>query len=295
MRKTVSTVAALAVAGVVLSGCAREVAGAPVTDVGAAGAVTITGGGTQITPAKVSSVTCAPVRPLTDDAWCDTSSVTARDIPAGSTITVKPGDAIRFVGGVPSWTRSASATDRICTIAAFASDGRDTWALSGDHCTDADSDGRKGWKPKSGATASTVDGYRLGDVTAILNDPNGVSAGPGNMWTVPAVKLGANVRIAATFTGVTAPEAGSPVDVRGAASGPITGLSASMVSGGLTWKGEGAEPKIALGDLGAPATQGGKFVGITSGQAAVSMSLLTPDKLTPALAKLGANAKIATQ
>ena len=36
-------------------------------------------------------------------------------------------------------------------------------------------------------------------------------------------------------------------------------------------------------------------MGITSGQAAVSMSLLTPDKLTPALAKLGANAKIATQ
>ena len=78
------------------------------------------------------------------------------------------------------------------------------------------------------------------------------------------------------FHGRDRTEAGSPVDVRGAASGPITGLSASMVSGGLTWKGEGAEPKIAPGDLGAPATQGGKFVGITSGQAAVSMSLLTP-------------------
>ncbi|WP_139057697.1 hypothetical protein [Tsukamurella pseudospumae] len=264
------------------------------TDEPAAGTVSITGSGTPITPAKLSTVTCAPLASTIALPACDTPSATAKPIPDGATITLRAGDPLRFAGG-NAGMGTPSGSDRICTIGLFVTDGTDTWALSGSSCA-----GRKpgGTNKVSGSVAvndgaTTVDGYTVGTTTAILMSPTGVSDGPGGLWTVPAVKLSKSVRAVSDISGVTTPTAGTAVTVRGASS-DIGGLTA-MPPKGATWEGEGTKPVLHPGDQGAPVVAGGKLYGLVSGQPSIALPVTPADKIVSALPQLGPNVRLLTK
>ena len=207
-----------------LSGCAREVVAHPSRDVGAASRTSRAW--RYADHAREGVERDAAPRPLIDDAWRDTSSVTARDIPAGSTITASlVTRSVSLRRSVKAGLRRLARRDGICTIAAFASDGRDVGTQRGPPHGTRTVTGRKGW-PKSGSHRLYRRWLPPGRCHRDPQRPERSECGAGEHVTVPAVKLWRERQIAATFTGVTAPEAGSPVDVRGAASGPITGLSA---------------------------------------------------------------------
>lgn len=281
MRRTMSTVAALALAAGAAAGCAESVSGSPVTDVGAAGTVSITGGGNVITPAKLSTITCDSTADVSS-AYCDAAPVQPRDIPSGSTITLRAGqDALRFVGSATNTSR-----DRLCTLGAFAKAGADTFALSGDGCA----------AQNTMPIVTTVDGYKIGVVTKILRSPTYVSDGPGGLWFVPAVKLDDAVRISSPspISGTVTPAEYSTVTVTGAASGQQNNLRALSKGEVLTWDGHDPAPQQKPGDQGAPITQDGELVGFLNTRSGMGGAITSAARFVPRLDQLGAGAALVT-
>ncbi|MGZ9829526.1 hypothetical protein ACXYTP_21660 [Tsukamurella ocularis] len=223
------------------------------TGTGASAGATITAAGLDGVVCKSAEVTAS---------YCATSSVTARDIPSGATLRLRAGDPIRF--------SRADGTDRICAVGGFARDGAGAmYAFSGGSCANS-----------GGASALTVDGYRVGDVQAVF------VSGVGGAF-VPFVKLAPSVKWEQSAKTLAPANASSAVS----ATTPHGALTWASVNGtGLVWGGSGTEPVLRPGDSGSPMVQGSTLVGVGSNDRG-----LTPAAtITAAMSKLGAGVQFAT-
>ncbi len=224
---------------------------------------------TLIDAAPFGSTEC--VTPQAETSWCDSSPAPV----------LSGGPAIRLTEGVPLRFRGAGAAgrDRICTAGAYVMARADStvsqstppsahgatsvWVLSGAGCASS-----------VGGVVSTIDGRRVGVVSALLSYRDPGSDG-SDVEYLPAALLDAGMIADPLLSGV----AQVPSNVRVAIGGCRTQVEALLTEANTRFVGA-VETKP--GDQGASVSSDGKLVGILVSR----QTIASADQISRAISEL---------